>query len=290
MGTDFLRLVKSLSGTLTLIISDKLTVKTYRGEYSLVLENYEEMPSQDIKNSEVLFDIDANELSGALNICSLFVSKDDLRPIFEAIHINLEDKEMVATDAHVLILMRPDFKDIKDPQPINISTITQKTLSTLTDNISVKKSNNFLIFDNGKNKVVQRNIEGKYPDYKSVIPQDNNIHVRVKKNVIVEALKRLNNVSNPISRLVILDIKDSLISMYSEDIDFGKEGRETIPAEVEGGDIKIGFNINKLLNVLSNRYSNDLTLKFSTPQRAMICEGDDDILTLVMPLNINETL
>lgn len=288
MGSDFLKLIKSLYGTLTLTVDKKLNVKTSTGKYSLALENYDDMPTQDIKNAESLFSIDANELSAILNIAASHVSQDDLRPIMQVIHINTAKKEVVATDASELIIQHAPITDVVREQDINISTATQRAISGLQDNITIKKANNLLVFDNGKNKIVQRTIEGQYPNYSAVIPQDNSIKVIVARDALINALKRLRNVSNSASWLVVLDIKDSLIKMRSEDIDFSKAGEETIPATVEGGDIKIGFNIDKLINLLKSRYSDKLILEFSKPSRAMVCSGDDNITSILMPLMLDE--
>jgi len=287
MGSDFLKLIKSLYGTLNIVVDQKLNVTTSTGKYSLALENYDDMPTQDIKNAEGLFSIDANELSDVLSLAAPCVSQDELRPIMQSIHVNTADKEVVATDSTELIVQPAPITDVVSEQDINISTATQRAIAGLQDNISVKKSNNLLVFDNGKHKIVQRAIEGQYPNYSAVIPAENPISVNVAKDAIINALKRLRNVSNAASWLVVLDIKDSQIHMMSEDLDFSKAGEENIPANVNGENIKIGFNVDKLLNLLKSRYSGELTLEFSTPSRPMVCKGEDNITSILMPLMID---
>ena len=107
-----------------------------------------------------------------------------------------------------------------------------KKPANLLKNLLAKESEQVLIkFDDNNAyitctnfEMVCRLIEGRYPNYNSVIPQENPFKVTIDRISFLNALKRVSVFSNPASSLVKLHLKDSLITGSAQDIDFLREG------------------------------------------------------------------
>ena len=291
MGTDLLRVIKPLYGEITLDIdqsNQRVTIKSKTGKYKLPLENYDDMPDQDIKGADPLFSTTAEELNSALSVCEKVVSPDELRPVMGTVNINVENgkRHVVGTDSHQLNLVQNFNADVSEETNVLVTLSAAQALKGLQDQIDVKRKNNFIIYDNGKQKVVQTQIVGNYPKYENVIPQDNKITVTFEKDDLIGAISRIMTVVNSTTHLVALNISEGQINITGQDIDFGRSGEESIACE-SNGNIEIGFNAVLLSNILKTRKSETLTFQLSNPSRAGLIYGDDDVLSLLMPLMMN---
>ena len=128
-----------------------------------------------------------------------------------------------------------------------------------------------------------RLIEGRYPNYNSVIPQENPFKVTIDRISFLNALKRVSVFSNPASSLVKLHLKDSLITVSAQDIDFSTSAEE----------LSIGFKATYLIEILGNISSEEVVLELADPSRAGLIvpsenDEDEDLLMLLMPMMLND--
>ena len=83
------------------------------------------------------------------------------------------------------------------------------------------------------------------------------------------------------------------MTLSAQDIDFSISAQETIPCQFEGESINIGFKAPLLVDILNGISSNEVRLQLADPSRAGIIlplenEENEDMLTLLMPMLINE--
>ena len=128
-------------------------------------------------------------------------------------------------------------------------------------------------------EIVQRVVDARYPDYNSVIPESNDIHVSFHKKELLSALSNCAKFGNKTSNKFIL--QGDQIS--SEDLDFSTKYSETLSVEPYDETLR-GFNIKTTTEVI-NSYDSDI-VKFSfsdSPSRAAIIEDGNDLF-LLMPV------
>lgn len=138
-----------------------------------------------------------------------------------------------------------------------------------------------------------RQIEGKYPNYAGVIPQNNNIEVIVDRQAFVNALKRISVFTNQGTNLIKLGISSGNINLTAQDIDFSTSANDNIPCQYEGEQISIGFKAALLIDILAGIPTTEVRILLSDPSRAGLIlplenEENEDLLTLLMPMLINE--
>ena len=141
--------------------------------------------------------------------------------------------------------------------------------------------------------MVCRFVEGRYPNYNSVIPQNNPNHVTLDRLTLFNALKRVAVFSNPASSLVKLQLAEDKIIVSAQDIDFLTAAEEVIPCAYQGNVMSIGFKAVFLIDILNNIPSADIRLELSDPSRAGIIlpvdkDENEDMLTLLMPMMLND--
>ncbi|MDD4698225.1 MAG: DNA polymerase III subunit beta, partial [Fermentimonas sp.] len=142
-------------------------------------------------------------------------------------------------------------------------------------------------------KMICRFVEGRYPNYNSVIPQNNSNTVALDRLTLLNALKRVSVFSNPSIGLVKLQLSEEKIVITAQDIDFLTAAEETIVCSYTGNVMNIGFKAAFLIEILDNIPSSDVRIELSDPSRAGLIlpveqEENEDMLTLLMPMMLND--
>lgn len=287
---------------LTFLIDDQnfgLNITSANGTYSFVGANGQEYPEMPAEEGENTLTMPANVLLDAINKTIFCTADDELRPVMNGIFFDLaEDKiTLVATDAHRLV--RYINTSVHVPQATNF--ILPKKPAMLLRQVLAKETEDVLItfgqknakFAFGQTVIVCRQIEGRFPNYNAVIPQNNQNKVIVDRQTIVNACKRVAVFANTGTSLLKLALSENQIKISAQDIDFSTSAEETIACDYSGMPMAIGFKAPFLIEILSSIASQDVILELADPARAGLIlpaenEENQELLILLMPMLLNE--
>ena len=270
------------------------------GTYSFVGVNgneYPEMPATEEDTHSVT--MSSKMLLDAINKTIFCTADDELRPVMNGIFFDIATDKitMVATDAHRLVRYTNTSVSAAEP----ISFILPKKPATLLKNILGKDDNEVVItfgqknakFEFGQTIVVCRQIEGRFPNYNAVIPQNNQNVVVVDRQTLINACKRVAVFANTGTSLLKLALSENRIKISAQDIDFSTSAEETIACEYNGMPMSIGFKAPFLIEILNAISSTDVKLQLADPARAGLIlptenEENQDLLLLLMPMLLND--
>ena len=287
---------------LTFLIDDQnfgLNITSANGTYSFVGANGQEYPEMPAEEGGNTLTMPANVLLDAINKTIFCTADDELRPVMNGIFFDLaEDKiTLVATDAHRLV--RYINTSVHVPQATNF--ILPKKPAMLLRQVLAKETEDVLItfgqknakFAFGQTVIVCRQIEGRFPNYNAVIPQNNQNKVIVDRQTIVNACKRVAVFANTGTSLLKLALSENQIKISAQDIDFSTSAEETIACDYSGMPMAIGFKAPFLIEILSSIASQDVILELADPARAGLIlpaenEENQELLILLMPMLLNE--
>ncbi|MCT4647548.1 MAG: DNA polymerase III subunit beta, partial [Carboxylicivirga sp.] len=230
---------------------------------------------------------------------TLFATADDeLRPVMNGILVELSPENMtfVASDSHKLVR----YRRLDAVTDFTASFILPKKPAGLLKNVLPKEDGDVSIEFDDKNafftlpnyKLVCRLVEGNYPSYNAVIPQDNPYKVIIDRSEFHNTLGRVSIFSNQASNLVKLKMTSGEMVVSAQDIDFSISAHERLSCQYEGDEMEIGFKSGFLADILDNLNSTDVILELSDPSRAGILlpfengENEDELM-LLMPMMIN---
>jgi len=296
-------IVKQLPDTKLNIMVDenkRANIRTESGEYIIAGENESEFP--ELPKVEIKHEVEIKgKLFERMVKNSIFaVSSGEVRSSLMGVYIQLLKGELrtVATDGHRLVKIVNKSvginKDIggfiTSPKALNQFL---KNKSDDDETVKISVSENYLVFSFNNYVIYSRLIEGTYPEYENVIPKDNNNILVVEKGLIESSVKRISIFANKVTQQIKLKLMKTSIEIASEDVDYGKEGKELIPAEYKGEDMIIGYNYGYLLDVLEHIDTEKIIFNFGNPTSAGLVypikqEKDEDILILVMPIKLTE--
>ena len=230
---------------------------------------------------------------------SLFATaSDELRPVMNGIYFDLtpEALAVVSSDGHKLV--RSKNFSIKSETPANFNL--PKKPATLLKNILSKEDEATIKFDERSAEIQFsdgmlrcRLIDGRYPNYNSVIPTNNPARITVDRKALQSALRRVLPFASESSQLIRFHIENGRFEVSSEDIDFSTSAKEVLACEYSGSTINIGFKGSSLMEILSNLNSEQIVFQLADPSRAGIVipseqPEDEDVLMLIMPMLLND--
>ncbi|GMO41107.1 MAG: DNA polymerase III subunit beta [Termitinemataceae bacterium] len=255
------------------------------------VEQYPLFPSTENVN---FFDINIKDFKSMIKQTIFSVSDDETRYFMTGIYFErIEDKLiMVSTDGRRLACIEQElvdpninFEGIIIPEKIlNIFLKRAGDEGNLT--IGIKKSNIFLNFASYSLSSVL--IEGQFPNYRKVIPDENNFTVSVNKNDLIDALKRVSQMIEKKSKRVYFQFKKEYTSIYTDKSDIG-DAIEEIPCEFSGEDETVALNYSYMEDVCKAISSDKITILFKEKGKALTIKPDpvENFLHVIMPMSLD---
>lgn len=288
---------------LTFMINNEtlgVDINSNNGKYSVVGQSGVDFPKvPEIKKDKAQkVAMSADALSNGISKTIFATADDELRPVMNGIFIELspENITFVATDAHKLVR----YKRLDVKGETSASFILPKKPASLLKNILGKKEGDVTLEFDDKNaifkfssfKIICRLVEGNYPNYNSVIPQESPNKLNIDRVEFYNTMKRVSVFSNPASNLVRLNLAANQLTISAQDIDYSISAYERINCQYDGVDMEIGFKSVFLLDILSNFSCTDVRMELSDPSRSGIMlpvekDEKEDVLMLLMPMMIN---
>ena len=277
-----------------------INVNYQNGNYSLMGQDAIEFPRlKHLSNSMVNMTIPADVLLSAINRCIFATADDELRPVMNGVYFDItpQDVTMVASDGHKLVRN----KSFSVASNEKAAFILPKKPANLLKNLLPKEQGDVTITFDDSNALFNlenyqmncRLIEGRYPNYNSVIPQNNPHKAIIDRASFISALRRVSVFSSQASSLIKMTLDENQMTISAKDIDFSTSAEETIVCQYDGKPMSIGFRSSFLIEILNNIASQNVVIELADPSRAGVIvpeeqEENEDLLMLLMPMMLND--
>ena len=301
---DLLEAVKGISEqpiTFDVNQTEKLAKISYQnGMFSLPVENADEFPqAQQVSDSATTINIPTSLLAENINRSIFATAQDELRPVMNGIYFDLTPDclAVVASDGHKLV--RNKIMTISSDQPA--AFILPKKPASLLKGVLGKQGGDVVIRFDERNAEINfedgvilcRLIEGRYPNYNSVIHQSNPTQRTVDRLGLLAALRRVQPFSNDSSNLIRFHVENGVLQLDAEDYDFSKTATEKMSCDYNGMPMSIGFKGSSFIEILNNFDCEQVIIQLADPSRAGLVipseqPENQDVLMLMMPMLIND--
>ena len=270
------------------------------GSYRIFGQSANEYPRMKGLEGEATSTVLPSEvLINNINRTLFATAQDELRMVMNGLYFDLKEDYMaiVASDGHKLVRNRIYGCKTETPAsfilPKKPATLLRTVLAADGSDVTIRfnQSNAEVIYNDGM--LSCRLIEGKYPNYNSVIPQDNPNRLTIDRKALISALRRVMPFASESTQLVKLRIANNSLEINSEDIEFATSARENVVCEYGGMPMSIGFKGSALYEICNNLTSDEIVIDLADPGRAGIIspaqqpEGED-VLMLIMPMLLND--
>ncbi|WP_373546909.1 DNA polymerase III subunit beta [Chamaesiphon sp.] len=284
-----------------------VTITSASGRYQvrgMSAEEFPELPS--IEQGET------NQLSAAAFIDGLkgsliACSQDESKQVLTGVYLKVEPErlEFAATDGHRLGIVEVYPTESETTQiaaepaqkgsfevtvPAKALRELEKMLGSMPegDRLGLQLEQGQVVFGWGDRKLTTRTLEGKYPDYRLLIPRQFQRQITVDRKQLLTALERIAVLSDQ-SNLVkfSIDSTQQSLDLSVESQDRGS-GRESLTAQISGTDLDIAFNIKYLMDGLKTLPTQEITISLNGPLEPVILTplGGVKMTYLVMPVQL----
>lgn len=280
-----------------------ITIECSRGIYQMIGMDADEYPAFPEMTGGYELEIKSETFFRLVNNTIYAVSTDEMRPALNGVYWKLTDEQMimVATDGHRLAkiertIAEDDVKSATDapggiiipPKPL---TQASRLLSEF-ETFKILISHNFILFRAADFIIFSRLIEGDYVSYDQVIPLSNTNVLKVNRNNLLHAIKRVAILANQLTHQISFFVRPDLIQLAVNTPDLG-EANEDVEAEYVGDDMDIGYNAQYLIDILNHIDSDYVLFKLGNSNAAAIIEPDggfenEEFKNLIMPIRLSD--
>lgn len=288
----FLNMLRSIKDeVVTLNVGESvLTIEYGTGKLTLPITDANEFVDVATEEYEHEFSLPSQYIIEAIQTGLPFVSTDTIRPQLRCIYCNLKDGKFVycATDTKSLVCDEIEIGHELPECSWLIDTAQSNVLiGMLKDNVDVTV------------KVGQKNVQYRtkdciiinllqtqgYPDFRRVLPRENNIDAVINKEETISMVDRLLTAKTSDSHILKLSFDMLGLAAKLENIDYNRSGEERISCSCPC-EMAIGVNPNIMLKGLKSMTERNVTLKLKDPQRPMLIQGDTNKKVLIMPMQL----
>jgi DNA polymerase-3 subunit beta len=277
------------------LVDSKITIKTSvkRALFQLKCIASDKFP-QFTAAGEELFEIPIKDFKEMIQETIFAVSDDETRYFMNGVFFEkTEDKFiMVATDGRRLSYINKtagaevkDFPGIIVPPKI-FNILMKRAGDEGMVSVSITDKTIFIQF--GSYKLSSVLIEGQFPNYRKVIPEDQKYFFTFKRLEILDALRRVSLLVEQKSHRVYLGVKPGTISVYCEENEIGN-AREEIPCQYEGEEIAIALNYRYIEEPFKVMNDENISIHFTDPTRtiSIMPVPNKDFFHIVMPMQLD---
>lgn len=269
-----------------------LHVVAGRSEFSLRTIPKDEYPNF-VEPSSTPVTVNGANFVQALDQVTPAASSDDSRPILTGVYMVAEKDgfRLVATDSYRLAVRDMPGASLLDGQePILVPSRALTELSRLIegeDEVSLYLSEKDASFVVKNVRMTTRLIEGEFPDYQRLVPENNPNTLTANRGELFDAVRRVRLLAQEATP-VRLEMSDGGLELIAKTQDIG-EAHETVDASYVGEELVIAFNAEYLLKGLEIAPGEEVTLETTDNQKPAVLKSVDhpEFLYLLMPVRIS---
>ncbi len=276
----------------------EMTIRYRNGSYKVVGQAADAYPEASVLHDDrVRLELEADKLLTGVNSTFFAVGNDEFRAVMTGIYFDIMPGTvvMVASDGRKLSRVTLGGLAVKEQRaafilPSKPAGLLKNMLPKAGSNaVKVEFDAHHAVFQLPAYRIEARLLEGRYPNYNSVIPQDNPYHLTFDRIQLISVLRRVSVFSDSSNNQVKLTIDPGKVLFTAQDIDFSTSAEELIECDYQGGHLEIAFNGNYFLETLNNLSSQNVAIDLGDSSRAGVVQPVEQTegcaqLMLLMPV------
>lgn len=267
-----------------------VVIKSATGTYNVPPVPAIEFPNNKKDSEGESLEINSYEFVRALKKATFFTDKDNsamanLNNVL--ISISEEGTKVASTDKRVIFEYSIEAKGSPVKLMLSGSSAMYMIQSINTDEqIRLYYAGNHIVLSLENREISAVLSHTTFPDYVKVFDSlKMNKTLKIERDIILPALKRLHNITDQKNHTLVLLMKDNELSLSFQHDLMKFDAVEKMPCEYEGEELKIGFSANYLSSLL-NAIEDDIVMELSSP--ILPCKiTAENIRAILSPIRLN---
>lgn len=270
---------------------DEATIRSERVEFSLRTIPPSEYPKlPEVAASSVT--VDASALGSAVRQVVSAASTDEARPILRGVQMEAEGDgvRLVATDSYRLAVRDlPGTSLLEEGQSVLVPRPALQELGRLmadAESVTMHLGERDATFEVAGATLTTRLIEGQFPNYRTLIPANHPNQLRVGREALIEAVKRVRVVARDAAATPVrLTMKPGSLELSATTQDYGT-AFEQLDATYEGEELTVAFNPEYLVAGAEVADGDEVTLDTVDALKPALLQapGSPDYRYVLMPV------
>jgi len=275
-----------------------LSLRASGSKFSLACLPKEDFPIIEQNNEGINIKINSKILYKLIDKTKFAISNEETRYFLNGLYFNITSENnktlitLVGTDGHRLSKFSHEIDQHVDQMTgviIPKKTINElsKLLSDLDKEIEIIISSNKIIFLINELVFISKLIDGTFPDYKRVIPIDNNNVIEIGREKLLSAVDRVSTIANDKSPVVKFKLLKNILNLNTINND-NSTATEDLSFNYEGDQFEIGFNSKYIMDIVNNLEDEMITLKFKNGSSPIIAQekSNSNLIYVLMPMRV----
>ncbi len=273
---------------------NKALIQSGRSRFTLATLAATDFPALDAVNSIYEFELSQKTLRDIIDKTAFAMAQQDVRYYLNGLMLEISANTLraVATDGHRLAYCEKettaeiaDIKQVILPRKGVLELV--RLLKDSEDKVTITLGSNHFQAEFNEIRLTSKLIDGRFPDYNRVMPEEGNNIVIADRDQLRQALIRASILSNEKYRGIRLILEKNLIKLQAQNPD---QEEADVEQEVvySGDDIEIGFNVNYMLDVLNVNNSEmvQASLRDSNSSFLLTYPDQADCKYVIMPMRL----
>jgi DNA polymerase-3 subunit beta len=291
---DIVRMLPEGVSVQAVLEGDKLTVSSGRGRYTLATLPATEFPATDQVETLEIIKIQEVKLKTLLEKTAFAMANQDVRYYLNGLLFDFHEGRLstVATDGHRLAVCDLDADlGLSDDRQLIVPRKGVLELSRMLSDgdevVELAVGKNHVRLVKGRSVFTSKLIDGRFPEYRAVIPKGTDRHIQMDRHAFTQALQRAAILSNEKYRGVRLEAGDGAVRIIAHNPQH-EEAIEELEAELNFDQIAIGFNVTYLLDALTAIEADRIVMELKDPNSSCLITSDPagPDRHVVMPLKL----
>ena len=272
-------------------IESKIKIKTSvkRANFQLKSMASDKFPEFPVSDDEY-FEVPVKNFKEMINQTVFAVSDDETRFFMNGVYMEKVESKliMVATDGRRLAYIDKDIDNIKDFSGIIIHPKILNVIAKRSGDeglIAISVTDKMIFVRFGSYSFSSVLLEGQFPNYKKVIPEDQPHSISVSRNEMLDALKRVSQLVEQKSHRIYLGLKPGVMEIYSEEGEIG-DAKEEIPCKYDGEELSLAMNYRYIEEPFKVMNDEEICIRFSGASKAItiVPVPQRNFFHIVMPM------
>lgn len=291
---DICRTLPASAPLLFELEGDRLQLRSGRSRFNLATLPASEFPRIDEVQAQVEFSIPQNQLKQSIDRISFAMAQQDVRYYLNGLLVELAGDRLrtVATDGHRLSMCEtpaelPETSGQQAIVPRKGVTELARLLDEEDTPATVRLGATHVQVALPGVRFTSKLIDGRFPDYNRVVPQDGNRELRAEREALRQALSRIAILSNEKYKGVRLAMNAEGLRIQTHNPD-QEEAEEDVEVSYQGEPLEIGFNVVYLLDILGSLEQDEVRIRFNDANSScLVTDGDSEQCRhVVMPMRL----
>ncbi|BCN92217.1 DNA polymerase III subunit beta [Thiomicrorhabdus immobilis] len=293
-----INIVRSLPDGLTIVLDfeeSRCTLSAGRSRFKLSTLPAEDFPTIDLSQADMSFAMSQHQLKQLIHHSSFAMASQDVRFYLNGMLFDISNQSLrvVATDGHRLSTCATELaiEGLTPTQAILPRKGVLELSKLIGDDdtlIEFALAKNYLTVQFEETVFTCKLVDGRFPDYRRVIPQHNDQLVQTDRELLRSLLQRASILSNDKFKGIRLVLSNNLLAVNASNSE-QDESHEDMAIDYTGTEMEVGFNVNYILDVLNSMQEDCVTMLMKDANSSCLIETTTDACHcqhVIMPMRL----